>query len=116
MWPPSTASNSMTMGPEPVTDDRALWFVVASVHPGGTTVLKAFALKGCGVDPPDGEMLDDGVTVVPGEPHAVSISNPAAAHAARARVQSERGITQSRIAEVSGLSSLRSGHNPTHGH
>lgn len=83
------------MVPVPLTDATALWLVVSSVHPAGTTVVKALALNGWVADPePDGEALDDGVTVATGEPHALSRSVAAAAPARRARAQHERGVTR----------------------
>jgi hypothetical protein len=85
----------MTMVPVPLTDAMALWLVVSSVQPVGTTVVNALVLKGCEAEPvPDGDVLDDGVTVAAGEPHALSRSVAAAAPAVRARAQHERGVTR----------------------
>lgn len=84
----------MTIVPEPLTDATALWLVVSSVHPVGIAVLNAVAPKGCVAEPPDGDVLDEGVTVAAGAPHPLSRAVAAAAPAVRARVLKERRVTR----------------------
>ena len=85
--------------------------------PDGMTVLNAEALRlGCRAGRRSaGDVLELGVTVAAGAPHAVSTSAAASAPVARARATDGCKVTPSRIAEGSRLSGHRSGHNPSDG-
>src|ERR1700719_4352586 len=118
MWPPSGATSSISTLLPPLTAATAVLLAVSSVQPDGMTVLNAEALKARDAEPaPEaGDVLELGVTVAAGPPHALSTSAVPNAPVARARARDGCKVTPSRIAEGSRLSGHRSGHNPCDGH